>query len=253
MISTPVTGGSGSFIYQWQKKTTGSWTNVGNGNLSYQPEALTETTLFRMVATDKETTSCGSILSNEITITVKSVTLPGTIAADQKIAPGSKPAPIISVAAGSGDGTISYTWESSVDKGLNWSAITNQNGSGYAPGVENSESWYRRITISTDQSVVCSAASTPVRITTWGTGINETTQEALSAYAVRNIEIKVKGQVSAKAIAFLYDIQGKLLITKKMEEGCLNTIETSNIKPGVYMLLVKDADKAQSFKLMMME
>jgi len=253
LISTPVTGGSGSFIYQWQKKTTGSWTNVGNGNLSYQPEALTETTLFRMVATDKETTSCGSILSNEITITVKSVTLPGTIAADQKIAPGSKPAPIISVAAGSGDGTISYTWESSVDKGLNWSAITNQNGSGYAPGVENSESWYRRITISTDQSVVCSAASTPVRITTWGTGINETTQEALSAYAVRNIEIKVKGQVSAKAIAFLYDIQGKLLITKKMEEGCLNTIETSNIKPGVYMLLVKDADKAQSFKLMMME
>ena len=215
------------------------------------PSAGTTKTYTLVNATDAN--GYTALGSGKASITVKAITSPGSIAADQKIAPGSKPAPIISVAAGSGDGTISYTWEASVDKGLNWSAITNQNGSGYAPGVENSESWYRRITISTDQSVVCSATSTPVKITTWATGINETTQEALSAYAVRNIEIKVKGQVSAKAIAFLYDIQGKLLITKNMEEGCLNTIETSNIKPGVYMLLVKDADKSQSFKLMMKE
>ena len=71
----------------------------------------------------------------------------------------------------------------------------------------------------------------------------------LSAYAVRNTEIRVKGQVSNQAVATLYDVQGRMIVVKNLEEGSLNMIPTPNIKTGIYMLYVKDNGRVQGFKI----
>jgi len=83
---------------------------------------------------------------------------------------------------------------------------------------------------------------------TTGANINQISDD-LSAYAIRNVEIRVNGQVSSHAIATLYDIQGRVILVKNMEEGSLNVLKTPNIKTGIYMLFVKDNNKVQSFKI----
>ena len=71
----------------------------------------------------------------------------------------------------------------------------------------------------------------------------------LSAYAVRNVEIRLSGQVSNQAIATLYDIQGREILVKKLNEGNLNVIRTPNIKSAMYLLFIKDNGKSQGFKI----
>jgi hypothetical protein len=71
----------------------------------------------------------------------------------------------------------------------------------------------------------------------------------LSAYAIRNIEIRIKGDVTNHAIATLYDVQGRSIISRTLEGGSLNVLRTPNIKTGIYMLFVKDNDKIQGFKI----
>lgn len=82
---------------------------------------------------------------------------------------------------------------------------------------------------------------------------NEGIDDKLSAYGIRNIEIRLSGKVSRKAVATLYDVQGKVVLTKILEEGTLNVIQTPNVKTGVYLLSVKDNEKVQLFKIPMNE
>jgi len=84
---------------------------------------------------------------------------------------------------------------------------------------------------------------------TTGLNVSQDTASKLSAYAIRNVEIKLKGQVSQQAIATLYDIQGKVVVVKTLEEGNLNSIPTPNIRTGIYMLFVKDNGRTQSIKI----
>ncbi|MFZ4522037.1 MAG: T9SS type A sorting domain-containing protein [Bacteroidales bacterium] len=72
ITATPPTGGSGPpFTYQWQMKTTGSWSNVGTNSLTYQPGILTVNTQYRLIAYDNGIPSCGSVFSvNDITVTI---------------------------------------------------------------------------------------------------------------------------------------------------------------------------------------
>jgi len=89
--------------------------------------------------------------------------------------------------------------------------------------------------------LICTATSNPVKINLWGTGLDdETSAKKLTAYAIRNTEIRIKGEVSKNAVAKVYDIQGRLMLTKNLEEGSLNIIETPNYKTGIYLLQVND-------------
>jgi hypothetical protein len=72
---------------------------------------------------------------------------------------------------------------------------------------------------------------------------------SLSAYAFRNIEIRINGQVSNQAVATLYDVQGRVILVKTLEEGSLNVVRTPNIKTAIYMLSVNDKGKIQRFKI----
>ena len=65
----------------------------------------------------------------------------------------------------------------------------------------------------------------------------------------RNIEIRIKGQVSNQAVATLYDVQGRVILVKTLEEGNLNVVHTPNIKTAIYMLSVNDKGKLQRFKI----
>ena len=81
------------------------------------------------------------------------------------------------------------------------------------------------------------------------TGLKGNIADNLSAYAVRNIEIRIKGQVSNQAVATLYDVQGRVILVKTLEEGNLNVVRTPNIKTAIYMLSVNDKGKLQRFKI----
>ena len=177
-------------------------------------------------------------------------TLPGALSADQDVISGAKPDLIISLAPGTGDGVITYTWESSVDNGLNWVVIPNETGLSYAPKTLTHTTWFRRVTTSTIKSLVFSAATLPVRISVRPVETNDPdSPRGLIVYAIRNNEIKVKGKVSGDAVAALYDIRGNVIIVMNLEEGNLNTIPTPYIKTGIYLLKVKDRQRWQTFKV----
>jgi len=169
LSTTPATGGSGSFSYQWQQTTTpsvpDSWINVGVDALTFQPDALTATTTFRVIANDIGTLSCGAAYGNSVTITVNDVTTPGTIACvDNLISSGTAPALITSTAAATGSGILSYSWESSTNGGANWSVISGAISETYQPGIQNLSTRYRRIASASANSIVCTATSDPVII-----------------------------------------------------------------------------------------
>jgi len=122
------------------------------------------TTTYSVTNVSSPSVSCSNTGTGSAIITVQSVTSAGTIGADQLIASGTAPAPITSVIPGSGSGSISYTWESSIDDGIIWEPVPGITTEGYAPGILNVSTWFRRTTFSNQNSVVCSAISAPVKI-----------------------------------------------------------------------------------------
>jgi hypothetical protein len=255
ITSTPSSGGNGTFNYQWQQKTSGTWVNVGSNSLTYRPSSLTTTTTFRVITRDKGIPSCGSVYSNELVITVKDPILAGKISTDQKITIGAVPAPFTSVTPGSGSGSITYAWEMSLDDGITWTRIQSAENATYTAGAITQPTWFRRITISTENKESCTAASDPVKISLWSTGLDnpENNGGKLTVYAIKNIGIYIKGNVSAQAIATLYDLAGKTILIKNLEEGELNIIQTQGIRTGIYLVSIRDNEKTQGFKVPLKE
>lgn len=79
----------GSITYQWQQSTNGgsTWSNISGATaLTYDPPALTQTTHYRRVASDR----CGnSANSNVVVVTVSPLPVGGTTASDQILCYGS--------------------------------------------------------------------------------------------------------------------------------------------------------------------
>ena len=105
------TGGNGVFSYQWQSKTTGSWVSIeGATDTTYQPEALTTTTFYRLIAT----TSCGSVTSNEVGIYVlKDITAPAITSIEETVCYGFAPHLISIPALATCDvhDSLTYQWQ----------------------------------------------------------------------------------------------------------------------------------------------
>lgn len=71
-------GGNGSFTYQWEQSGNGSsWSNALGASTSstYSPGVLSENTYYRR----RESTSCGTVYSNTVLITMKSPPVAGTL------------------------------------------------------------------------------------------------------------------------------------------------------------------------------
>jgi len=148
LTSSDATGGSGPYTYLWQINN-GSWSAItGATTLSYTPGALASTTQYRLQFTDAGTPSCGQVTGNTITVTVYGNFAAGaTATTGETISYNGNPGIIgNSSAAGGGDGTISYKWQSSADDGFSSPTDIVNNASSYdpPPGLTAS-TWYRRM------------------------------------------------------------------------------------------------------------
>ncbi|WP_439487782.1 PKD-like domain-containing protein [Algoriphagus sp.] len=161
------TGQSGSTIsYLWESNTnvtTPNWTVIpGQTAATYSPPILSSTTQYRRITlATLGGLTCESPPTAPVTVTVQNVPTPGSIAADQAVCMGGDPAPFTSTAAGNGDGTITYRWESAVEDFTSWSTVAGAVGANYDAPVGLSETTrFRRVTISTLNGVACESAPT---------------------------------------------------------------------------------------------
>ncbi len=152
-----VSGGSGSFTYQWQRSTDGTtWTNIaGATNPSYSPPALSITTVYRRLI---NSSACADT-SNLVTITVQGALVNFGIAANHEVCESIAPALLTGQLPTGGGGTYSYLWESSTDN-INW-VSTNGTGIDYQPAGLLQTTYFRRRVIASQ----CSAVSNVVIIT----------------------------------------------------------------------------------------
>lgn len=257
LTATPATGAGNAFTYQWQQSidsddwtdTTAIWTNIaGASKLDFTPGVISASTYYRIIANDP---ICGGIGSNYVKVDVMRATLPGTLSGDQIIQPGTAPAPIISLAPGSGSGMIGYSWGTSIDEGITWSTIAGETGPGCAPGILNQSTWYQRVTLATENSTVCSSASDAVKIKVQssGTDLQGQLPDPITAFANGNVEIIVKGEILQPSAATLYDIQGRAILSQNLAESSINRIKTPYLKTGIYILFISTNEKSYRIKL----
>ncbi|WP_423130330.1 MBG domain-containing protein [Gaoshiqia sp. Z1-71] len=158
---TSPSGGTG-LTYLWQQKpVSGAWTNVSGANgLSYTPPALTQTMIYRRGTTSAS--GCGTVYSNEITVTVWPNLTAGTVGSAQTICYNSTPAGLSQTTAPTGGtGAYSYQWQSSPDNS-SWTNISGATASTYTPGQLTATTWFRRVVTDAECG---SANSVSVQIT----------------------------------------------------------------------------------------
>lgn len=155
-----LTGGNGTYSYQWQVSTDGgnTWNNIpGATGIDYSPDELYDTTWYRRNVTSS---LCGSI-SDTIVVNVfeglGNYQLNGTY--PETICAGTAPLPIDGQSP-TGTGPYTFTWEQSTDN-INWTVIPSLNTEDYDnPPVLNDTIWYRRKV----SNGPCTAVSDAVRI-----------------------------------------------------------------------------------------
>ena len=165
--STTAGTGSGTITYRWEANTnlsTQSWTTIsGQTGPTYDvPAGLTMTTQYRRITISTlNSVACESAPTATIQVTVQTVPTAGAIAAAQTICSSGDPVAFTSTTAGTGDGTITYRWESAISTSSTWSTISGATGATYdAPAGLTATTRYRRITISTLNSVACESPAT---------------------------------------------------------------------------------------------
>ncbi|WP_199417188.1 Ig-like domain-containing protein, partial [Chitinophaga silvatica] len=162
--------GSGTVTYRWESSTTdattGFTTILGANAADYTPGALTTTTYFRRITLSTLNSICESVPTAVVTITVQDLVTNGTISADQTICNNTTPNPLTSVTAGTGSGTVTYRWESSTtDATTGFTTILGANAADYTPGALTTTTYFRRITLSTLNSICESVPTAVVTIT----------------------------------------------------------------------------------------
>jgi hypothetical protein len=166
--------GSGTISYQWQRSVTGA--STGFTDISGQTAVgltgtslanLTQNTWFHRIAVSTfNSRSCSSAASSPVAVTVLPVPGAGSIGTNQTVCNGESAANLTSSQDGTGGGTISYRWEkSTTDASSGFSIIAGQSSSELTgTSIQNltQNSWYRRITISTQNSKSCAGSPTSV-------------------------------------------------------------------------------------------
>ncbi|WP_281297601.1 Ig-like domain-containing protein [Flavobacterium limnophilum] len=159
-INLATTGATGATFSELPSGVTGSW----SGNIATISGTPTVNGTFNYTVTT--TGGCPPAVTTG-TIIVQAAPTAGAIAADQTICSSGDPAAFTSTTAGTGSGTITYRWESAVSPFSTWNTIASATAATYdEPSGLTATTQYRRITISTLNSVACeSVATTPVTVT----------------------------------------------------------------------------------------
>ncbi len=148
--------------YTTPPAATFAWTSspAGFTSSTQNPTGVSPsaTTTYTVTATN----NFGCTATATTTVTLNSVTA-GSIGSAQTICSGGNPAAFTSTAA-TGSGTITYRWESNTNLTTpSWSTVAGQTSAIYdVPSGLATTTQYRRITISTLNSVACESAATNV-------------------------------------------------------------------------------------------
>ena len=156
VISTTITGGSGSFVYQWQISPDGTsnWNNVssgGNGPTYNVPTSTAGTFYYRIILTDTAN-GCDDPAPVVVLIEVESQPTVSISATNTNLCIGGSST--ISSVVSNGSGFFTYQWQSSADA-TSWANITNQgNGVSYNVPTGTPNSTYYRVLV-TDAANGC--------------------------------------------------------------------------------------------------
>jgi len=165
LTSVSAGSGDGAISYQWQSAVSpfSSYGNIsGQTSDTYSPGSLTATNRYqRYTVSTLNGVACNSSPTSAIEITVQSAVTAGSISANQTICYNTTPTSIASV-AGTGSGTITYRWDVSTTSAVAGFSDLGNSAATYAPGALTQDTWYRRYTISTQNSVACESAATAV-------------------------------------------------------------------------------------------
>ncbi|QQR97683.1 MAG: T9SS type A sorting domain-containing protein [Sphingobacteriales bacterium] len=171
--STTAGTGSGTITYRWEQAEIPytTWTTaIGTiSGATFTPSALTANTQYRRftISTLSGNVCESTSATTPIQITVQSVPTAGTISSSNiVICTGGNPAAFNNDASGTGDGTITYRWEKSVDPFITWTTIGSATGATYDPPAPLSQTTkFRRYTVSTVGANACESSSASNEIT----------------------------------------------------------------------------------------
>jgi hypothetical protein len=158
--STTLTVNNNIGTIQWQSSPNDTtYTNISGATAStYTVTNLTATTYYRVAATNSP---CSVGYSISVPIIVQSVPTAGAIGSDQTINNAGDPALFTSTTSGTGDGTITYIWQSAVSPFTTWNTIASANAETYdVPSGLTVTTKYRRITVSTLNGTACQSIPT---------------------------------------------------------------------------------------------
>jgi hypothetical protein len=161
--SIPATS-DGTLTYKWYQSSDGLvFTEIAGATSEiYSSPALVSDTWFRRDALSTLGPANCVEASNIIRITVINFE-PGSIGNAQTICEGTAPAMLMGVAA-TGEGIKTYQWESSLN-GTDWNPVPGAISVSYTPGMLDEDTWYRRVAISTLNTIQCIKYSNTVLIT----------------------------------------------------------------------------------------
>ena len=135
-------GGTLPYTFQWMKSEDNSYFVNVNGATSetYQPGNLSLNTYFKRVTSSS---TCGSVETNTVTITVANQLLPGTVTADQTKCFKTAPSLITGSTPSGGTGLFSFQWMKSFNN-ADWFNIEGEVGSSIQPGILTENTYFRR-------------------------------------------------------------------------------------------------------------
>jgi len=140
-----ITGGDGSYVYNWQSSTDdgSSWSGTGGTGERYHPAPLATTTLFRRVVTS----GMCNVISDTVTFTVLPPLTNNLLPADYAVCEGSTTLVDGTTPTG-GNGTYTFVWQESPDA-ASWSdAVGSAAEEDYQTPVLSDTIYYRRIVYS---------------------------------------------------------------------------------------------------------
>jgi hypothetical protein len=140
---TDGSGGKGMNYYSWYVSTNGSTYSAvspSGREKYYQPPALSADTWYKR----KFYNDCGNDYSNAVKISMASPIVGGAIGSDSYICYNTSPGQLTNETAASGGlGTISYSWEYSLNNS-SFTAISSTNSATYTPSNLTQTTYYRR-------------------------------------------------------------------------------------------------------------
>ena len=202
LTGNSVTGGSGTFVYQWQSSLTGTfpWTNIsGETNATFTPPVLNDTIWYRRVVTSLP---CNDT-SNIIRIIVQDALTSFGIGSNQEICEDGTPALLTGDLPVGGGGNHQYQWFSSTNN-FTWNSISGATVQNYQPGPLSVTTYFKREL----DAANCDATSNIVTVT-----VNPKPVAAITAPASQ-ICVYDAGTVSFSASTGTAPFAIRLVVTK---------------------------------------